>query len=165
MSVSANMGIVPVDLIDSLKDGFFVPEFDVFVPWFISKEQLFSLIPECEFGISPVGCWPQLKFTMLGFEALFALNFVSDSEGRLVEVQFCNYHKRKLRRSFRTSVRALRRVLGTPNLVNISRGQLSWSVEALRIETCLTKHRKSEQDRGRGVHVFSVSNFQARRVG
>jgi hypothetical protein len=161
----ANMDNSSANLLDTLKDGFFVPEFEVFVPWLVTKKELFSLIPEREFSISAGGFWPQLRFTLLGFDALFGLNFVTDPNSRLVEVQYCNYHRRKLRRSFRTSARALRKELGVPNLVNISWGQLSWQFESLRIETYLTKHRQTEKERGRDVHCFSVSQFQSKRVG
>ena len=161
----AIMGSDSTSCLESLLVGFHVPEFETFIPWFVRKDELFRLIPENEFSISAGGCWPQLRFTLLGFEALFDLNFVSDSQGRLVEVQFCNYHKRKLRRSFRTTVRILRKRLGTPNLVNISWGQVTWQLSDLQVTSYLTKHSRSGKDHWREVHVFSISKFQSRRAG
>ena len=161
----AIMGSSSGTSLESLMDGFVVPEYGVFIPWFVTKNELFSLIPEKEFTISSGGHWPELKFTLLGFEALFALNLVSDSQGRLVEVQFCNYRKRKLRRTFRTSVRVLRRELGIPNRVNISWGQMTWQFKDLQVTTYLTKSMKADKSRWREVHVFSLSRFQSTRDG
>ena len=161
----AIMGRDAAESLESLIDGFYVPEFEVFIPWFVGKDELFSLIPEIEFSISAGGCWPQLRFTLLGFKELFGLNFVSDSQGRLVEIQYCNYHKRKLRRSFRTTVRVLREKLGTPNLVNISWGQITWQLKDLRVTSYITKSSKSGKDRWREVHMFSLSRFESTRAG
>jgi len=153
-----------VTLADAFAKGVFVPEFAVTVPWLVTKQDLFSQIPEEHF-IRSVAGWPQLKFTLLGFNATFAFNFVSDSDCRLVEIQYCNYHKRRQRRTFRKSARLLREALGTANLVNHPRGQLTWDNGKLRVESYLARVRRNGEDRACEMHMLSVSCFGLSRDG
>ena len=153
------------DRIERLQIGFDVAQLGVFVPWLISKNDLYTLIPKSQFTTSAGGCWPQLKFSLFGFEALFDLNFVSDPAGRLTEIRLCNYHPRKLRRAFRSSSRFLVAALGTPNLVSISRGQLSWGFGELRVQSYITKHFIGLNTKGKNVHVLSVSQGLWKHVG
>jgi hypothetical protein len=143
-----------------LQNGFDVPSFEVFVPWHITETELYELIPKKHFSVSAGGCWPQLEFSLFGLVALFGFNFVSSTKSQLTEIQLRTYHSRRLRRIFRKSAHVLVEALGTPNLVNIPRGQLSWRYEELRIESALTKHLNAAGSKGRNVHVLSISKFR-----
>jgi hypothetical protein len=154
-----NIMSTPAERSLRLQNGFDVPSFEVFVPWHITKTELYELIPKKHFSVSAGGFWPQLEFSLFGLVALFGFNFVSSTKGELTEIQLCTYHSRRLRRIFRKSAHVLVEALGTPNLVNIPRGQLSWRYGELRIESALTKHLSAEGTKGRNVHALSISKF------
>jgi hypothetical protein len=113
--------------------GVHVPEHNVVVPWGVTESDLFALIPRTAFARS-LGGWPTLHFTLLGVESVFAFNFVTHPEGRLVEVALSSGEERLraadenwFRREFTRLSRLLRRAMGKPNWIDLPRSRhLRW---------------------------------------
>lgn len=107
---------------EAVASGIYLPEYGVRVPWGISKEALYRLIPSS--ALHRTGNWPQLRFTLLGVRALYGFNFVS-SEGRLNAIRFDGCTPR--RRTYRRAALRFIAALGVPNFVDHSlQGHQAW---------------------------------------
>jgi len=139
----------------NLSDGIAVERLGVSIPWLVTKDELFRLIPESEFHISEGGCWPMLRFKLLGFSAVWGFNFVSRGGGRLVELQFrnCNYHTPK--RSYRRSHSHLQRALGKPGMVD-GTWQQTWRVGRIWIDNYVSPGTNFRTLGKVPVHTLSI---------
>lgn len=99
-----------------LHDGIDVPEYAVRVPWLITKPQLRECLPAGAL-IESRG-WPQLRFTLLGVNVTFRLNFDWHPESRLLGVQFDAPAGADIDTVFAANADALRAHLGEPNAVD-----------------------------------------------
>lgn len=141
---------------NSLANGILVVEYGVTIPWHISRDELYSLIAQSSFSISVGGCWPELEFSLFGFRAVFGFNFVSDPLERLTEIQYMNYHPRKLRRTFRKSGKLLPEALGRPNIVDSSRRQQTWRRDGVQIQNYVSKTLRTPSTTSRAFHMLSI---------
>lgn len=106
----------------SFADGFAVPEYGVRIPWGITREALFRLIPREVFQRKDH--WPTLRFTLFGVTKVYGFNFCGDGDGLRI-VQFDGLTPR--RREFQRIGHVLIAVLGRPNAVDRSLHiQQSW---------------------------------------
>lgn len=107
---------------EAVVGGVYVPEYGVRIPWGITRDALYRLIPASAFRRS--GCWPALRFTLLGVRALYGFDFVT-RDGRLSAVRFDGWTPR--RRAYRKAAHRLCSALGVPNFVDLSQhGQQVW---------------------------------------
>ena len=100
-----------------IHEGFDVPEYGTWVPWLITRSELFRYIPEKLCTVS-AGGWPKCQFTLFGVTANFAFNFVIHPERRLLGLQFNEPDSETIEDSFRATSARLREHLGEPNAVN-----------------------------------------------
>lgn len=114
------------DPLDDLIHGIPVPEYGLRVPWGITREQLYALIPRRHFR-SRCDCWPRLRFTLYGVRADYLFNFVSRSDGRLSAVGFSDATPRA--RAYVRCRTMQRARLGRPNSVDGHR-QDTWRRDA-----------------------------------
>jgi hypothetical protein len=141
---------------DELGDGIKIPEYSVEVPWLVSRDELFEIVPKNLFSFSEAGNWPCLAFTLCGFHGLFGFNFVSDRKDRLTEIQFRNFRSKNLWRTFRRARDQLTAVLGRPNLVDKPLGQQTWRADPLWIESFVTRQPEVSAGPRRNCHFLSV---------
>jgi hypothetical protein len=102
----------------SLHSGIDVPEYATHIPWLITEAELSERFPAGALCTSPGG-WLQLRFTILGVNAVFGFNFVSHPEGRLLKVQFCAPAGPEVDEVFAANAATLRGELGEPNSVDL----------------------------------------------
>lgn len=112
----------PAPIAGSLADGVFVPEYGVRIPWGITRQDLFVLIPRHAFRRT--GCWPTLRFTLFGVTKVYGFNFYSRNDG-LRAIQ--SDRRTPRRRMYRRIGHQLIAALGRPNFVDLSlHGQQTW---------------------------------------
>jgi hypothetical protein len=100
-----------------LHDGIDVPEYATRVPWLITEPQLAEYLPAGQFVASRAG-WPQLPLTLLSVTAIFAFDFTTHPESRLLAVGFDHPADRDIDAVFRTNSAAIRAHLGDPNAID-----------------------------------------------
>jgi hypothetical protein len=79
--------------------GIEIPEHGVFLPWLISESELYHAIPRNHFSFSPAG-WPLLRFTVLGIDATFGFNFVTDPGERLLGISYSDHDEELMEARF-----------------------------------------------------------------
>ena len=145
-----------LDALAELHDGMPVPEYGAHVPWLITEPELYRLIPADVFTVSPGG-WPMLGFTLLGVTGVFAFNFVTHHEHKLIEVQLHNDDESSLRESFRDASARLRERLGDPNRMDMPEyNHLLWRDERVWVKNIISTGHPDPPGRAVTSHILSV---------
>lgn len=141
----------------SLSQGIDIPNLNIFIPWLISKDELFEIIPYSYFVMSQGSEWPTLRFSLLGFAAAWGFNFVSHSESKLTELQFRNDKLHSPKRTYRRSQSKLQNSLGRPNFVDHGfLGQQIWNIDNIWVDNHLAKGLRLRSMQTVPVHFLSV---------
>jgi hypothetical protein len=140
-----------------LSKGIYIEQYDVLIPWHITRDKLYQLIPEQQFQITEGGYWPALRFRFLGYSALWTFNFVSDDLCRFTELQFFNNKRSSVRRTYRRSSPLFQRALGRANNVDLARvGQQTWHKEEIWLRNEIGTTISLQTEERKYIHLLSV---------
>lgn len=139
------------ETLDALHEGVHVPEYGLRIPWGVTREELFRLIPREAFDLHWPR-WPRLRFTLCGVTAVYAFNFVSRGN-RLCEVQHYDATPR-WRRLIRTQ-RLQRACLGPPNLVDLP-GQYDWGDRQVWLCNSMHRYHRPPDPRAHQTHAITL---------
>ena len=142
-----------------LREGIAIPSHGCSVPWLITKAELFDLLPADVRGVSTASPnrLPSLKFDLLGYEAIFALDFVSHPERRLFIVTYSNDDEATLAQTFAAADTALKSTLRGVAPIIEQDEHLRWEADGLWIDNSIHEFSRNLDGPRLRMHTFSVT--------
>lgn len=134
--------------------GIEIPEHGVLLPWLIPESDLYQAINRDHFSLSPAG-WPLLRFTILGIDATFGFNFVTDPAERLLGVSYSDLDDQLMEERFSRWSLILADHLPEPTYTEEKR-QL-WYDDKVVIDHWISESYFGMLDRTAHSHSLSIS--------